>query len=99
MGLFSSDDEIVRVGDAYLQIVGPAYGFYGLGMALYFLAVSAGAAPDRDSPGSISARPAPLRQSPSDSLHTEIVLDRLRENAPDVAFRRIQSSTPAPARA
>ena len=36
MGLFTSDDEIVRVGTLYLQIVGSIYGFYGLGMALYF---------------------------------------------------------------
>jgi len=36
MGLFTSDDEIVRVGALYLQIVGPLYGLYGLGMALYF---------------------------------------------------------------
>jgi Na+-driven multidrug efflux pump len=36
MGLFTDDDEIVRVGALYLQIVGPIYGFYGLGMALYF---------------------------------------------------------------
>jgi len=36
MGLFTSDDEIVRVGALYLQIVGPIYGLYGLGMALYF---------------------------------------------------------------
>jgi putative MATE family efflux protein len=36
MGLFTSDDEIVRVGASYLRIVGPIYGFYGLGMALYF---------------------------------------------------------------
>jgi Na+-driven multidrug efflux pump len=36
MGLFTSDDEIVRVGALYLHIVGPIYGFYGLGMAFYF---------------------------------------------------------------
>jgi len=36
MGLFTRDDEIVRVGASYLRIVGPIYGFYGLGMALYF---------------------------------------------------------------
>lgn len=36
MGLFTSDDEIIRVGALYLQIVGPIYGFYGFGMALYF---------------------------------------------------------------
>ena len=36
MGLFSDDREIVRIGTWYLRIVGPIYGFYGLGMALYF---------------------------------------------------------------
>jgi putative MATE family efflux protein len=36
MGLFTDDVEIVRVGASYLQIVGPIYGLYGLGMALYF---------------------------------------------------------------
>jgi putative MATE family efflux protein len=36
MGLFTDDDEIVRLGALYLQIVGPFYGLYGLGMALYF---------------------------------------------------------------
>ncbi len=36
MGLFSDDAEVIRLGSRYLQIVGPAYGFYGLGMALYF---------------------------------------------------------------
>ena len=36
MGLFSDDPEIVRLGTSYLQIVGPIYGLYGLGMALYF---------------------------------------------------------------
>jgi MATE family, multidrug efflux pump len=36
MGLFTSDDESVRAGILYLQILGPVYSFYGLGMALYF---------------------------------------------------------------
>jgi Na+-driven multidrug efflux pump len=36
MGLFTGDDVIVRVGVSYLRIVGPIYGFYGFGMALYF---------------------------------------------------------------
>jgi len=36
MGLFSDDEEIIRLGTSYLRIVGPIYGFYGLGMALYF---------------------------------------------------------------
>ena len=37
MGLFSNDPEIVRLGTSYLRIVGPIYGLYGLGMALYFV--------------------------------------------------------------
>jgi putative MATE family efflux protein len=36
MGLFSDDPEIIRLGTSYLRIVGPIYGLYGLGMALYF---------------------------------------------------------------
>jgi len=36
MDLFSKDPQIIRIGSWYLQIVGPIYGFYGLGMALYF---------------------------------------------------------------
>jgi len=36
MGLFTHDDAIIRIGALYLQIVGPIYGCYGLGMALYF---------------------------------------------------------------
>jgi Na+-driven multidrug efflux pump len=36
MGLFTDDQEIVRLGTWYLRIVGPIYGLYGLGMALYF---------------------------------------------------------------
>ena len=36
MGLFSDDHEIIRLGTLYLRIVGPVYGLYGLGMALYF---------------------------------------------------------------
>jgi putative MATE family efflux protein len=36
MGLFTDDQEIIRLGTWYLRIVGPIYGIYGLGMALYF---------------------------------------------------------------
>jgi putative MATE family efflux protein len=36
MGLFSADPEILRVGISYLRILGPVYGLYGLGMALFF---------------------------------------------------------------
>jgi putative MATE family efflux protein len=35
MGLFSADEEVIRLGSSYLQIAGPIYGFYGLGMGLY----------------------------------------------------------------
>jgi len=35
LGLFSSDEGVIRVGTWYLQIVGPIYGCYGLGMALF----------------------------------------------------------------
>jgi Na+-driven multidrug efflux pump len=34
--LFSPDPGVIDTGGAYLRIVGPAYGFFGLGMALYF---------------------------------------------------------------
>jgi putative MATE family efflux protein len=34
--LFSSDPRVIETGTAYLRIVGPAYGFFGLGMTLYF---------------------------------------------------------------
>jgi Na+-driven multidrug efflux pump len=36
LGLFTDDQEIIRLGACYLRIVGPIYGLYGLGMALYF---------------------------------------------------------------
>jgi putative MATE family efflux protein len=36
MGLFTGDEGIIRVGALYLKTVGPVYGLYGLGMALYF---------------------------------------------------------------
>ncbi len=36
MGLFTAEDEVIRVGTLYLRIAGPVYGLYGLGMGLYF---------------------------------------------------------------
>ena len=36
MGLYTDDEGIVSAGAWYLRIVGPIYGLYGLGMALYF---------------------------------------------------------------
>jgi Na+-driven multidrug efflux pump len=38
MGLFGNTDETIRFGTEYLTIVGPIYGFYGLGLALFFVA-------------------------------------------------------------
>jgi putative MATE family efflux protein len=40
--LFSHDPEILAVGTAYLHRVGPFYGFFGLGIALYFASQGAG---------------------------------------------------------
>jgi len=36
LGLFSSDPGMLQAGAQYLRSVGPAYGFFGLGLALYF---------------------------------------------------------------
>ena len=42
LGLFSSDPGMLATGAQYLRIVGPAYGFFGLGLALYFASQGAG---------------------------------------------------------
>jgi putative MATE family efflux protein len=42
LGLFSAEPEVLRVGAMYLRIVGPAYGFFGLGLAFYFASQGAG---------------------------------------------------------
>jgi putative MATE family efflux protein len=36
LGLFTYDQEAIRVGTQYLRTVGPAYGLFGLGLSLYF---------------------------------------------------------------
>jgi Na+-driven multidrug efflux pump len=36
MGLFTDQNEVIRVGTRYLQTVGPMYALHGLGMAIYF---------------------------------------------------------------
>lgn len=36
MGAFTTDREVFAAGSSYLRLVGPVYGFYGLGAALYF---------------------------------------------------------------
>jgi putative MATE family efflux protein len=42
MGLFSADATVAGLGRSYLVRVGPAYGFLGLGLALYFVAQGRG---------------------------------------------------------
>jgi Na+-driven multidrug efflux pump len=42
LGLFSTDPAVRQAGGMYLRVVGPAYGFFGLGLALYFASQGAG---------------------------------------------------------
>jgi putative MATE family efflux protein len=42
LGLFSNDPDVLAAGARYLHIVGPVYGFFGLGLALYFASQGAG---------------------------------------------------------
>jgi Na+-driven multidrug efflux pump len=42
LGLFSGDPAMLATGALYLRIVGPAYGFFGLGLVLYFASQGAG---------------------------------------------------------
>jgi len=42
LGLFGEDPAMIAAGTAYLRGVGPAYGFFGLGLALYFASQGAG---------------------------------------------------------
>jgi Na+-driven multidrug efflux pump len=42
LSLFSDDPAMIAAGSDYLRIVGPAYGFFGLGMSLYFASQGAG---------------------------------------------------------
>lgn len=42
MELFTDDANVIHVGQAYLQRVGPAYTFLGLGLSLYFAAQGRG---------------------------------------------------------
>ena len=42
LGIFSSEPEVLAAGTTYLRIVGPTYGFFGLGLALYFASQGAG---------------------------------------------------------
>jgi putative MATE family efflux protein len=42
LALFSAEPGMIETGSGYLRLVGPAYGFFGLGMALYFSSQGAG---------------------------------------------------------
>jgi putative MATE family efflux protein len=42
LGLFTSDPGVQAVGASYLLVVGPAYGCFGFGLALYFASQGAG---------------------------------------------------------
>ena len=42
LSLFGADPAMLASGARYLQIVGPAYGFFGFGLALYFASQGAG---------------------------------------------------------
>ncbi len=42
LGLFGHDPRMLATGTAYLRSVGPAYGFFGFGLSLYFASQGAG---------------------------------------------------------
>lgn len=42
LSLFGSNPDMLATGTAYLQHVGPTYGFFGLGLSLYFASQGAG---------------------------------------------------------
>jgi putative MATE family efflux protein len=42
LGLFGHDPAMLEAGVAYLRVVGPVYGFFGLGLSLYFASQGAG---------------------------------------------------------
>lgn len=42
LGLFTADPAVVAAGAEYFTIVGPAYAFFGMGMAMYFAAQGTG---------------------------------------------------------
>ena len=54
MGLFGTDPAMLETGAHYLRIVGPSYGFFGLGIVLYFASL----------PPSRPVQPIPEEESP-----------------------------------
>ena len=51
LGLFGHDPRMLETGAAYLRVVGPTYGFFGLGLSLYFASQGAGSSAGRCSAG------------------------------------------------
>ena len=73
LGLFTTDPGVLAAGTRYLTIVGPFYGFFGAGLALYFASQGAGRLlwplarrlhPSRDRGGGRLARHALARGRP-----------------------------------
>jgi len=42
LGPFGDDPRMLATGESYLRVVGPVYGFFGLGLSLYFASQGAG---------------------------------------------------------
>ena len=42
LSLFTADPDVLAAGSRYLRIVGPCYGFFGAGLAMYFASQGAG---------------------------------------------------------
>jgi putative MATE family efflux protein len=42
LSLFNTDPAVLEAGSRYLRVVGPTYGFFGLGLVLYFASQGAG---------------------------------------------------------
>ncbi len=59
LGLFGEDRAMLAIGTQYLRIVGPTYGLFGVGLALYFAAQARGRS------GGLSQRDCCGRPSPS----------------------------------
>ena len=56
LSLFGDDPLMIATGAAYLRCVGPVYGFFGLGLSLYFASQGAGAAAVAAGGGVVASR-------------------------------------------
>ncbi len=54
--LFSAEPDMIEASSAYLRIVGPTYGFFGLGMLLYFASQGRGGCSGRSPAGFLRYR-------------------------------------------